>query len=198
MFLNEEPKKEEKEKILTEEELLANAEKAKLAAYSEMFPHGKNSNDVILPKKWSLDLNNDFSVVGTIIVNQYGQILVGFNKKRQCWDIPQGTLEEEDYKSAKDFDEVKKKAMVRELKEELNLDISVEDISLISETKHLTESFVKSWSNNLYIIKNNYLDLTKIINNEPEKCSDLKWFSPVQLPSPRGLSLRIALTLMGC
>jgi len=156
--------------------------------YNTSFPHGKIEGDYIKGKDWNFKKEETFDVVGCIIVNSYDQILLSFNKKRACWDIPQGVVEK---------GETLSRALIRELYEEINLTLSENDIELISSSSHQIKSFVKHWNNHLFIIKNNDIILNNISNNEEEKNTDLKWFSPTQIPFPRGLSLRLSLALIG-
>ena len=155
--------------------------------YSEMFPHGRqvnNTDSTVIPK---LENTTAITVAAIGFVNSAGQILVGFNRKRQVWDVPQGVAEK---------DESTLEAAYRELTEELN--ISKNDISrlvTIATFAHKTPEFIYPWKTELFLAEVN--NCNKIINNEVDKCEKLIWVAPSQMPYPRGLSLRVMLELLG-
>ena len=126
--------------------------------------------------------------VGAILVmNNAGQILVGMNRKRHVWDIPQGVVE---------AGETPADAALRELMEETNLNLAHTELEEIGTFRHKTIEFVYPWETVMYIA-NTDKDVSLARNMEQEKCDRLAWFAPIQLPFPRGLSLRMALTLLG-
>lgn len=125
-------------------------------------------------------------VAAVAVINASGQILVGHNKKRFCWDIPQGVVEN---------GELPIETAVRELLEETGLQAQPEDLQSIALFRHQTPEFVFPWETTLYIA--HLADVRGAYNAEPEKCYDMHWFAPVQLPNPRGLSLRVLLNLLG-
>jgi ADP-ribose pyrophosphatase YjhB (NUDIX family) len=130
----------------------------------------------------------DTQVGAVLITNAQGQILVGFNEKRQVWDVPQGTVE---------LLELPLETAVRELAEETNIAVKPGQLELIARFKHCTPTFVAGWETFLYAVCVPDLDVSGMRNMEEEKCKRLAWYSPCQLPSPRGLSLRTALVMMG-
>jgi 8-oxo-dGTP pyrophosphatase MutT (NUDIX family) len=127
--------------------------------------------------------------VGAIgVLDAYGQILVGYNVKRAVWDIPQGVIEE---------GESPVQGAIRELFEETGLNLNAKDLSEIGKFSHRTREFVYPFENYLFLLELSNVDLSPVRNCEPEKCRDLGWRAPCQLPSPRGLSLRLLLVLLG-
>ena len=126
-------------------------------------------------------------VAAVAVLNAAGQILVGLNKKRHVWDIPQGVVEE---------GELPVETALRELEEETGIpNVRPDDLESLALFRHKTPEFIFPWETTLYIL--DHYDVSKAYNREPHKCEDLKWFAPVQLPHPRGLSLRILLNLLG-
>lgn len=71
------------------------------------------------------------------------------------------------------------KAMIREVMEECGIDLLPQELTYIGAVHHFSESF--DYIN--FVFK---ADLTnkKIINNEPEKCEELKFFPYNKLPKP--------------
>lgn len=68
-------------------------------------------------------------------------------------------------------------AIIREIKEEINIDINKEDLYLTNIIQRRTNEnrldfffYSNKWDGN-------------IINNEPKKCSDLQWFNIESLPN---------------
>jgi 8-oxo-dGTP pyrophosphatase MutT (NUDIX family) len=134
----------------------------------------------------SLEATSRAEVAGVIVVNAVGQILVGFSTKRHVWDIPQGAV---------DYEETPIVAAIRELKEETGLEVGACDLERVAHFAHRTPEFVHAFENYIFFLKSP--SLAGVRNMEPEKCKELKWFAPCQLPYPRGLSLRVALAIMG-
>ena len=153
--------------------------------YNTSHPHGKpeafHSSIPALE-----DTNRLVKVAAVGVINAAGQILVGFNHKRHVWDIPQGVVE---------GGEVVSEAAVRELAEETGIIAKIEDLESVALFRHKTPEFIFPWDTTLFLLKSD--NISEATNLEPEKCSDLKWFAPCQLPMPRGLSLRVLLTLLG-
>ena len=133
--------------------------------------------------------SSELTLVGAVLIlNKSGQILVGMNRKRHVWDIPQGVVEK---------DETPQQAAVRELFEETNLLFKDTDLEQIGVFRHKTEEFVYPWETHLFIAHNGGIDVASARNMEQEKCDRIAWFAPIQMPHPRGLSLRMSLSLLG-
>ena len=71
-----------------------------------------------------------------------------------------------------------KEALIREAKEEINIELKKEDLRFICiiHRKGLTDNYV-----NIFFTCDKYFG--KIKNNETHKCSELKWFKLTDLPS---------------
>ena len=110
---------------------------------------------------------------GALIVNEDNETLLvkrGFNSKNQVgvWSKPGGAV---------DMEEKVEDAVIREIKEELGVDIEL--IKFLGFTNHIIKSENQHW------IAFNYL--AKIIKGEPqilepEKIAEIKWFSFDKLP----------------
>ena len=66
-------------------------------------------------------------------------------------------------------------ALIREAKEEIDLEIKEEDLQLVSIIHPYQEDYI-----NVFFTTNKYLGIPKIM--EPNKCDDLKWFDINELP----------------
>ena len=66
-------------------------------------------------------------------------------------------------------------AVVREVKEEIGLDINEKDLKLVSVIHPYQEDYI-----NVFFTTNNYIGTPKIM--EHDKCSDLQWFDINNLP----------------
>jgi 8-oxo-dGTP pyrophosphatase MutT (NUDIX family) len=85
---------------------------------------------------------------------------------------------------------------IRELEEETGIcNLTVDNLESIALFRHKTTEFIFPWETSLFMAHG--CDISGVYNREPHKCESLKWFAPVQLPTPRGLSLRILLNLLG-
>lgn len=126
------------------------------------------------------------SIAAVAVMNAAGQILVGYSVKRAVWDVPQGVVEP---------GETVETAACRELEEETGISVSPVDLEEIAVFRHRTPEFVYPWETTLYIARCD--DVSGASNREPDKCSQLLWCAPAQLHVPRGLSLRVLLTLLG-
>ena len=86
------------------------------------------------------------------------------------WVLPAGHV---------DGNEPAKQAMIRELKEELGIDVKEENVVF----HHVMHSIAKSLERVDFFFR--ILDFDgKLINKEPEKCDELAFFDYSQLPSP--------------
>ena len=156
--------------------------------YDSHHPHGKPLDpQSLIPTLQGAGEDRVIKVAAVAVLNAAGQILVGLNKKRHVWDIPQGVVED---------GELPIETAIRELEEETGIQhIRPEDLESLALFRHKTPEFIFPWVTTLYIL--DHYDVRRAYNREPHKCLDLKWFAPVQLPQPRGLSLRILLNLLG-
>lgn len=110
---------------------------------------------------------------GAILLNNKSQILL-LKRSQKCrnkagyWTIPGGKVE---------FNETVEKALKREIKEELSIDIEVK--KLISLTNDIIPRENQHWvsSQHLCVIVSG-----KIQNLEPHKCQEIKWFDLNNLP----------------
>lgn len=125
-------------------------------------------------------------VAAVAVINASGQILTGFSKKRSVWDIPQGVVEN---------GELPSETAIRELMEETGLVVNLDGLESLALFRHKTPEFVFPWETTLYVAHVD--DVRGASNMEPDKCDAIKWFAPIQLPTPRGLSLRVLLNLLG-
>ena len=120
-----------------------------------------------------------------LLLEQGGKILIA----RRCntgyqdgnYQVPAGHIED---------GELPKAAMVREAKEEIGIDIKEKDLELVhtsyrpkhDETGSRVDFFFRAikWSG-------------EVVNAEPEKCDDLRWVSPDELPKNTTLNVRVAI-----
>ena len=75
-----------------------------------------------------------------------------------------------------DEGETARMALIRECKEELGIDVNIEDLSFI----HLSHRFSGRTYYDIYFIVNKYSGEPIIM--EPDKCSELQWFDLDSLP----------------
>lgn len=75
-----------------------------------------------------------------------------------------------------DGGETAKSAVIRECREELGIDVKIEDLTFT----HLSHRFSNRIYYDIYFVVNNYKGTPSIM--EPDKCSELKWFDIDNLP----------------
>ena len=155
--------------------------------YDELHPHGRVQSTILTTQPPRLASAPLIDVSAVALINCSGQVLAGFNTKRQVWDVPQGVVE---------AGETPIDAALRELEEEVGLFLLPSDLYCTAEFIHMTEEFIVPFRNRIFVVRAG-VDITGVKNCEPHKCSKLAWFAPCQLPTPRGLSLRVLLTLLG-
>ena len=112
--------------------------------------------------------------VGAIIVNSAGQLFLAqrgpmAKNERGLWEFPGGSVE---------FGETLAQALTREMSEEFGIAIQVGE--LLDVVDHILVDEKQHWVSPTY--------LCKIISGEPqikepEKCSQIGWFLPDQVPS---------------
>lgn len=106
--------------------------------------------------------------VGAAIFNNRGELLITLRGKkakneRGTWEIPGGSVE---------FNETFEKALKREIKEELGVEIKV--LELLGIFDHIIHAERQHWVSPTYICKI-VKGKPKIL--EPEKCEKIGWFS---------------------
>lgn len=74
--------------------------------------------------------------------------------------------------------EISSKAMLRELKEEVNLSLNKKDLKNVVSMHRVIDK--NPYFSTFFEIKN--IDLSTLKNKEPNKCSELKWFDINNLP----------------
>jgi len=112
--------------------------------------------------------------LGIIIENNKGQILVMKREGSHApyWSIPGGKLE---------LGETFEKGAAREVKEEI--DINVEDLKVIAVTNNL-KTYAAEGAHFISIILLAKAFKGKPIIMEPDKCTELRWVDPHNLPQP--------------
>lgn len=109
--------------------------------------------------------------VGALLLNDRQEVLLVLRKKApdpHCWSLPGGKVE---------WLETIEQATIREIKEEVNLDIQLE--KLICVTNHLLPE------EDVHFICPTFsatIVAGEIVNNEPKKLADIRWFSLADLP----------------
>lgn len=116
--------------------------------------------------------------VGAIVFNQEGLVFLakrgpGARNEQGYWEFPGGGV---------DFGEKLIDAVTREFREEYGMDIEV--IALLGVTDHILEDGREHWISPTYIAR--HIGGTSVIR-EPEKCTEIDWFSLDHLPEPRSL-----------
>ena len=121
--------------------------------------------------------------VGAFILNENNELLLlkrAVPAEKGCWSIPGGRLE---------MFETLEHAVIREIKEETNLDIEV--VNLMGICDHIIKA------EDAHCVATNYL--CKIKSGEakimePDKASDIKWFNLENLPDNLTITTKKALT----
>lgn len=118
---------------------------------------------------------NNIDVAG-IINNKHGKILMLYHNKLDLWTIPAGKAE---------YNELPQNAIIRELKEEVNIDIIRYELfkSDIILTNHIAY---------VYII-HNYIGIP--INMEKQKHKEMKYFSIDEIKSMKNITIITSLIL---
>ena len=110
---------------------------------------------------------------GALIVNDQNQVLLlkRTNKTKANagqWSQPGGTVE---------FGDTVEDTVIREVKEELNIDVEL--VRPLGFTKHIIPEENKHWVSLEYLVK---IVGGELINMEPEKHSEMRWFGLEELP----------------
>ncbi len=120
--------------------------------------------------------------VGAFILNENNELLLqkrAVPAEKDCWCIPGGRLE---------MFETLENAVIRETKEETDLDIEV--IRMMGVCDHIIKEENAHWVATSYLCKIKSGE-PKIM--EPDKASDMKWFSIDKLPDKLTITTQKAL-----
>ena len=123
--------------------------------------------------------------VGAMIFNDRGELLLtkrgkAAKNERGCWEIPGGSV---------DFGETLAQAIVREVKEEMGVDVVVEHQLLAID--HLIPAENQHWVATPFIVRVKPGQTPKIL--EPHKCEAMGWFALTKLPSPLSITTKLNL-----
>lgn len=121
--------------------------------------------------------------VGAMIFNDRGELLLTKRGKRAKnerghWEVPGGSIE---------FGETMAEAIVREVKEELGIDVVVEHQLLALD--HLIPNENQHWVTTPFIVRVTPGQVPTIL--EPHKCEALEWFALDALPEPLSIATRL-------
>lgn len=109
--------------------------------------------------------------IGAIIENSQKQTLLQFHNKTQMWTIPIGKV---------DPGEKVSDGLVREMREELGIEIKKSTLLLVDDDDHILvwyDQFLdKTWNFRLNLYRIDKYE-GEITNMEPQKHRELKWFS---------------------
>lgn len=110
--------------------------------------------------------------VGGLILNKKNEVLLllrNVDPEKNFWSIPGGQVE---------FGEKVEDALIRELKEELGIDVAV--INLLCVTNHILSQTNTHWISPAYYVK----IISGIpLNKEKNKHLEMKWFPVNDLPA---------------
>jgi len=118
--------------------------------------------------------------VGILIFNERGDLFLmkrGKNVRNESghWDIPGGSVE---------FNEGLRDAAIREVKEEIGVDIEI--VKQLPAIDHLLPEEKQHWVTSGFVAR--IQGTGKPENLEPDKCEDIGWFSLQKLPNPLTVS----------
>lgn len=118
--------------------------------------------------------------VGAMIFDDQGRLLMakrgqGAKNERGCWEIPGGGVE---------LNETRADALVREVREELGVDVDVVEELITFE--HMIPDEGQHWIATTFIVEVKDGQEPKIM--EPHKCEAIEWFVMDELPSPLALT----------
>ncbi|AWZ48530.1 DNA mismatch repair protein MutT [Clostridiaceae bacterium 14S0207] len=120
--------------------------------------------------------------VGAVILNENKELLLLLRNKspeKGFWSIPGGKVE---------FFETLEEAIIREVKEELDVDVKVE--KLLGVTNHILKNENAHWVAPSFLTT---IENGEVRNVEPEKHLEVKWFSLNKLPENLTLTTKKAL-----
>lgn len=113
--------------------------------------------------------------IGIIIVNQYGQILIGKRKNSHApyYSIPGGHME---------LGETFSQCAIREVEEETGLTIYQPQVIAVTNNLSTYHESGKHYISVALLATQFSGELTL---KEPDKCEGWQWFDPAQVPSPQ-------------
>lgn len=122
--------------------------------------------------------------VGAIIVNDSNQLFLArrgekAKNERGCWEFPGGSVE---------FGETLADALKREMREEYDVEIEVG--ALLDVVDHILLEENQHWVSPTFICRI-LAGEPRIV--EPEKCVEIGWFSPEDVPEPLSVISRLNL-----
>jgi 8-oxo-dGTP diphosphatase len=121
--------------------------------------------------------------VGAMIFNRERKILLtkrsqGAKNEKGRWEVPGGAVE---------FGETLQRAIKREMKEELDIDIML--VEQLPAANHIIPKDHQHWVPTTFLAKIRGKKQPRIV--EPEKCDEIGWFSLNKLPSPLSIITKI-------
>lgn len=121
--------------------------------------------------------------VGAVILSEDHQSILLVKRKKApeagYWSLPGGKV---------DYMETIETAIIREIKEELNVDIIIE--KLLCVTDHILPEEKAHWVAPTFLTS---IEKGQLINNEPHALADVKWFNLNSLPEKLTLTTKNAL-----
>lgn len=120
--------------------------------------------------------------VGAVLLNDNNEILLILRNRPPeagCWSIPGGKV---------DFFENLEDAIIREVKEEINLDVEI--VKLLGVTNHIISDEKCHWVAPNFLVK---IKDGSLKNMEPEKHGGVKWFKLDSLPENITITTKNAL-----
>lgn len=109
--------------------------------------------------------------VGAVLLDENNRILLGLRKKSPesgCWSLPGGKV---------DFMETIENAVIREIREELGVDIEIE--RLLCVTNHIIQSEMVHYVAPTFIAR---IINGKVQNKEPHAIENVEWFPIDNIP----------------
>ena len=120
--------------------------------------------------------------VGVLLVDEHGRVLLTLRKlppEAGCWSIVGGKL---------DYLETLQDCAVRETREEVGLDVSID--ALLFVTDHLLPQERQHWVSPAYLGR---VLSGEAQNCEPQKTTDVRWFALAELPANLTMTARNAI-----
>ncbi|MED4727834.1 NUDIX domain-containing protein [Aneurinibacillus migulanus] len=120
--------------------------------------------------------------VGAVILDENNCILLVLRKKSPeagCWSLPGGKVE---------YMETVENAVIREIKEELGIDIAIE--RLLCVTNHIVQSESVHWVAPTFVA---HIANGKVQNKEPHALQEVQWFPIDDVPDNITITTEYAL-----